>query len=193
MCNKFTWGLGFVFLWSFGACKFPTPIEKVIPKQPDTAAFEAVHFGMIEKNYNSTIKDTVVILGNNLFTLHPFFIPDDRRLYMLQIRSSEAPRAKFDTQLLQEMKELIEEMTDLYGNPGQWHGVPKSDKLEEGKVMWNCRWIYLNKEIKVGIGRLGDKENGFYGPPQRYVAVCEIVNKPLLKIANQQIVYTSLP
>ena|SRR6185312_8469624 len=119
------------------ACKGNMGLKQALP--PDTAAFGAAHFGMTDKIYRETVKDdTVIQVENTVFTLKPYFIPQDRRLYALRLLSPDQPRDKFKTRLIADMETMVQQMVNLYGGPVQYFDQPKAEDLEPNRVKWYC-------------------------------------------------------
>lgn len=182
----------FVLGISLASCGGPRKTDYDKPSLPDTAAFEKAHFGMTDKEYDKLAKDTIAMVGNSIFALHPFFIPKDRRMYRLQLRSYEVGQPKFDTNIKTCTGDLIDYFTTLYGYPHHMYDDPKIAEMEPRHVIWKCEWDYPNKIIKVGVAQLPVNKE-LWVDNRKFIAVCEITNKPLLKVANEQVIYTDLP
>jgi len=162
-------------------------LEKKLPA--DTAAFGAAHFGMTDTVFRKTLKgDTNIVIENSLFKLEPHFIPTDHRLYALRIISPERTRFNYDDLLITDMNTLVGCMVHLYGGPARYFNRPKTEDLRSNEIEWYCLWNFANKEIRIGIAQQAQKRD-FYYNGDKYIAVCQIVNKPLKQVANQSLIY----
>lgn len=159
------------------------------PLTPDSVAYGTINFGIKKAIYLNIYKDSSAMIGNSVYQLKPYFIPDDHRLYMLQLLSQERHYADIDTWITNDMKTLTAKMISLYGDPTIYLKMNDIKQLEPNQVSWYCKWEFQDKLIAVGAARLFDK-NVYYGVDYRnYEAVCEITNKPLKKIADTQQYY----
>lgn len=173
----------------FSSCKGNHSV-KVLP--PDTAAFGAAHFGMTKKDYNDKLKgDTIIVIENTVFTLKPYFIPKDKRLYALRLLSADQPHEQFKIRLIADMNTMVQQMVNLYGGPTQYFNQPKAEELQPKQIEWYCFWNNPKKEIKIGIAQLKTDDRVFRDT-RRYMAVCQIVNKPLQQVAHSQLIYLDL-
>jgi len=160
------------------------------PSIPDSVAYETINFGIKKATYFKIYNDSSAMIGNSVYQFKPYFIPDDHRLYMLQLLSPQRHYADIDTWITNDMKTLKDKMISLYGNPTISLNMSDIKQLEPNRVSWYCKWEFQDKLITVGAARLSDNQNNYYSVDYRnYEAVCEITNKPLKKIADTQQYY----
>ncbi|MEO6980480.1 MAG: hypothetical protein ABI113_18960 [Mucilaginibacter sp.] len=182
----------FCYMCAMDSCQLPQTADQIRSKQPDTAAYEDIHFGILAKDYVK-LKKSSTLIGTSLFTFSPFFIPKDQRLCMLQLRSVPVNYQDALWRLPQDIKAIREQFVTLYGGPAQSHEIPRIENLDQRHVFWDCEWVFPRKLISIGVGRIADENAVFAGDNRRYLVVCQIIDRPLHDIYNEQVVYTDMP
>lgn len=132
-----------------------------------------------------------MLIENSVFTLKPYFIPQGNRLYALRLLSTDQPHDQFKTRLISDMNTLVQQMVNLYGGPTRYFNQPKAEELQPNQIEWYCFWNNPKKEIKIGIAQLKTNDQ-VLRDTRRYMAVCQIVNKPLQEVAHSQLIYLDL-
>lgn len=161
---------------STAANKNPDPFQ-MIPDQHTKqriemagTVYKKIKFGITEKQYRKIQPNKEIKIGDWPYVIVPEF-NSNGKLAGITIRGSAETRDEYNPFVSEQMKTLIGQIIEKYGQPLQPIQEIDFSYFKPGDVQYVCSWLIRSKEIKVGIENTSDG--------LRYAAHCSIFDNDI--------------
>lgn len=138
--------------------------------------FGKVTFGISPKEFSRLTPSNPVAVGNSSYNIEAFFTTKTNLLYMVELKSDLKTANYIDTELNEDMDNIISVISAKYGPPTQDDGKIQFFNFKPGYYQFVKQWDLYTKTIAIGM------EEAYTG--SEYRVVCQICNKQMKEDEN---------
>jgi len=143
-------------------------------------AYASMRFGMSEKEVKKLPKketEYFQTIGDHRYLLTPVY-NNQGKLYMVTIKGYSKMATYLETEVNEEIKNLVEVISEKYGQPEYISSLPNVLELDPGYLRWMRKWNIGNKTIKIGAGEESSSSE--------YYSVCWIYDQKMFDEVQKQ-------